>query len=416
MARNLPGFIPVEMEKNRQFSRTSDAFERLVRLMAASFVGFFLLCAPCVARAAAIMVKEGVNLNGNNVLVDSYNSSDPSRSTNGQYDPTKAGDAGDVICSAGITNVGPINSVKIFGRLYIAGSSVALGPNGAVGTHAWQSNYTGFEPGYLVQNTNFPLTNISLPNTAGFFGPTIPPGTNVVLTNPNPPTYQTNVYDHIICGDYYCTNASALWGSTLVACPSSVLVMANGLAMSGHDQITIESGASLILYSGGNCSFGGDGVLMYKPAPASFRVYCTTNVSNVVLAGSPTITGLFDAPDAQVQVLGGGANPTNFCGAITADSLAVYGHVNFHFDEALLQDGIIPPSPSLAANLTSPTMSGIGQFQFNVSGLVGFNSIVESSTDLTDWSPIFTNSLPFTFTDANSTGLSQNFYRVVYTQ
>ena len=155
---------------------------------------------------------------------------------------------------------------------------------------------------------------------------------------------------------------------------------------------------------------------MYTPLPASFRVYCTTNVTNLALSGDDTVAGVFDAPGAQVQINGGGNNLTNFCGAIIADSLAVNGHVNFHFDEALLQQGIVPPSPSLAANLTSPTMLGTGQFEFNVSGVVGFNSIVERSTDLADWAPIFTNSLPFTFIDTNSTGLSQNFYRVVYTQ
>lgn len=412
MARKMPGIIPFEMQKNAQLSRTSSAFERLVHLAAVCFTGFALLYVPCVADAGAIMVKNGISLYGYNLLVDSYNSSDPSKSTNGQYDPTKAGDAGDVICGSGFTNIGSANSVNIFGRLYYSGGSADLGSNGAVGTHAWQSNNTGFEPGYLVQNTNFPFTNISLPDYSPFLGPTIPGGI-VAFTDPTTGNTCTNYYDHIIAADYYCTDPGALTGQTLVAYPS-ILVMVNGFTLSGQDNITIESGASLMLYSGGtNCALLGQGVSMETPVPANFRVYCTTSVTNLDLGGSGTITGVFDAPGAQVQVLGGGANPTNFCGAIIADSFALIGHISFHFDEALLQQGIIPPSPSMAANLTSPTMLSTGQFQFNVSGVVGFNSVVEASTDLTDWSPIFTNSLPFTFTDTNGSGLDQNFYRVV---
>lgn len=396
------------MQRKTQYRLQCGIFARPAHLAAVCIAGLVVLFLnlPEVGHCAVIMVKEGINLNGWGVTVDSYNS------TNGQYGSQQAGDCGDVICVGGLSNSVPVNvNANIYGRVFAGGTNIYLGTNGAVGTHVWQADgNTGFELGYLIQNTNFPFPNITLPDYSGFNGPTIPGGT-VITTNSGTGTYQTNSYDNIICGNWYTTN---FLSNTIVTCPST-LVLPNGYAIGN---LTIVPGASLTVYVGGthSVSISGNSILNESGLPSDFVIYCTADVTNFSISGNAGIITVLIAPNANVSLNAGGNNNTDFSGALMANSLTLNGHWNFHFDQALLQQGLVPQSPSTAANLTSPAISDAGQFQFNVTGIVGSNSVVETSTDLTAWSSIFTNALPFTFTDTNSRGLIQNFYRVVYTQ
>jgi hypothetical protein len=366
-----------------------------------------LLILPEAGYSAAIMVKGNINLNGNNVTIDSYNSSDPSKSTGGQWDPTKAGDAGDVICAGGITNSASIGNADIYGRLYIApGVNVSLGAAGAVGSHAWLlAGNNGIEPGYLVPNTNFSFPTVTLPDYSGFVGPVIPGG-RVVTTNSGVPV--TNSYDDIICGNYFTTNPL---GNTIVTCPST-LVLPNGYSI---QNLTIAPGASLTVYIAGvhSVMIAANTILNQEGLPSDLVVYCTPDVTSLAFSGSAPFAAVLVAPNANTTINGSGNIVMDFSGAVIFNALTMNGHVNFHFDEALVKQGMVP-STSLAATLTAPTMSGSGGFQFNVSGVSGFSYIVESSSDLTDWQPVFTNVSPFTFTDTNSGTVGQNFYRAVY--
>jgi hypothetical protein len=67
---------------------------------------------------------------------------------------------------------------------------------------------------------------------------------------------------------------------------------------------------------------------------------------------------------------------------------------------------VLPPAPVL-----TPAILANGQFQFGVSGVVGYNYAIETSTSLalSDWIPIRTNSLPFSVT--NVIDLPSRFYR-----
>lgn len=404
--------------KDMQFCKQSGGFRRRARIATLCFacVGVGLLNLPEAGYSAAVMVKQAINLTGSDVTVDSYNSSDPVDSVNGQWAASVSGDGGDVICINGISNLVSVGNANIYGRAYVAsGSGVALGANGFIGTHAWAAaGNTGTEAGYLVPNTNFPFRNITLPDYSGFLGPVIPGGTAVTTNFEFPsgiPYPVTNYYDSVISGNYFTTNALR---NTIVTSPST-LVLPNGYAI---DNLTIVPGASLTVYVGGSnsLSMAGNDIVNQAGLPSAFVVYCTSNVTTLALSGNAQFSGVLVAPYADVKLAGGGNNNMDFSGAIMANSLSTYGHWNFHFDEALLQEGIVPPSPPFGAILLAPTMSASGQFQFYVSGMANSNYVVESSTDLTDWLPIFTNSAPFTFTDTNAAPPAQNFYRAVYYQ
>ncbi len=68
-----------------------------------------------------------------------------------------------------------------------------------------------------------------------------------------------------------------------------------------------------------------------------------------------------------------------------------------------------------ASTLTVLPLLNGEQFQFTVSGVPGFNYVIEASTNFIDWEPLVTNTSPFTLTDDQTTNYSARFYRSVYT-
>lgn len=153
-------------------------------------------------------------------------------------------------------------------------------------------------------------------------------------------TYQTNTYDHIICGDYYCPDG--LGGNSIITCPSR-LVLPNGLDMSGSDTITVAPGGSIAVYSGGtDLTVNGNGVINQSGYAANFIVYAADTVTSMdyKVSGNGAFTGVLIAPNAQATMNGGGNSDTNdFNGAIMVDSVKMNGHFQFHYDEALSRIG-----------------------------------------------------------------------------
>jgi hypothetical protein len=68
----------------------------------------------------------------------------------------------------------------------------------------------------------------------------------------------------------------------------------------------------------------------------------------------------------------------------------------------------------VTAAVLTPAAGPGGQFRFTVSGDAGQNYVVQASTNMLDWMPVQTNAAPFVFTDANTAGFSQRFYRAFY--
>jgi len=68
--------------------------------------------------------------------------------------------------------------------------------------------------------------------------------------------------------------------------------------------------------------------------------------------------------------------------------------------------------PFPAPSLTAPTLAG-GQFSFNLAGVAGYEYVIESSTNLTRWQPLQTNTAPFTFSTLTNVAGSQEYFRAV---
>jgi hypothetical protein len=128
----------------------------------------------------AMAARETIDLNGNNILTDSFDSEDPAKSRDGLYDPTRAGSNGDVASNATIMNSVDIGNANIYGRVATGpGGTVALGPNGGVGSHAWQAANPGtMQPEWVTHDSNFTFPDTTIPYTSGL----TPESGNVVET------------------------------------------------------------------------------------------------------------------------------------------------------------------------------------------------------------------------------------------
>lgn len=69
--------------------------------------------------------------------------------------------------------------------------------------------------------------------------------------------------------------------------------------------------------------------------------------------------------------------------------------------------------PGMAAALTRPVRAS-KQFSFLVSGIIGFNYVVQASTNLSNWVTLSTNIAPYTFVDTNAATFSHRYYRTYY--
>ena len=115
----------------------------------------------------------------------------------------------------------------------------------------------------------------------------------------------------------------------------TVLYVPGGVDLSGQAQITILPGASLKLYVNGSVRLFGNGVLNLNTDALHFSVHGMPNCTSIDFGGNAAFTGTVYAPNAHVQMGGGGNNVYDCVGAITARSVGMNGHFNFHYDEML---------------------------------------------------------------------------------
>jgi hypothetical protein len=127
----------------------------------------------------AFAAVDSIQMNGNGLASDSFNSSNPALSTNGQYDSSKTSTNG---------NVGSVYGPVGFGNHNIAGS-LYLGPSASTTVSPGQvsgSIYTDF-------NVSFP--DVVLPASAW-----LPAITTTIG--------RTTLYDFTVSGDYYISGSS----------------------------------------------------------------------------------------------------------------------------------------------------------------------------------------------------------------
>jgi hypothetical protein len=339
---------------------------RLIAQFLFASIGLFQwLWSPQTARAFAIAVSQNVWLSGTNLIVDSFDSSNPVFSTQGRYDPSKARDGGDIFTSSSmIDGIRLGGSARVYGHL-ASGSGGTVNVTGAAAVGDPTFNGGGIQPGWWTNNMNFSMPSVSLPYTSAL----IPHSGYVVSTTYINGTtiYTTNFYDHVLIGGDY-SYGDALSGKTLVISDAR-LVLPNGLQLSNNDRIEIVRGTLEIYCGGATCNIDGQGITNKTGYAGRLLVYCLPSVTNLTLSGGSGFTGVIVAPNADMTINSTGSQ-FDFVGCSMTKSLTNAGNLGFHFDEALYQIGLrISYQPQNLSLLSGGTAS----FRVYVNGIKPFH-------------------------------------------
>lgn len=395
-------------------------FARRSRYAWTTLVSLFVLIATQSVFAqpfkAALIANGNITLGGN-VTIDSFDSLNPTNSTNGKYDPTKRKDGGNVASvghGGAATNLnGPTisigGSVDIYGRVYYyPGDTVLVNGGGTAGSLDWvNSTNFGIETGWSIA-TNLNLSITDAPS---------PPTINAPLPSKQTNYFQgTNIANSYLLtsGSYARSNVFGIASNEKILIQGDVkLYLATNFAMAGQSQIIIGTNSSLTIYGG--ASLGVSGLGIANPGYATNCViYGMERCRSVAisLSGS-SLSFLVYAPYADMTVSSSGSSTLNISGSLLATSILVQGKVSIHCDEAFAP--LVGPPLHIIYPATlypfKPPWT-VGTIWIYVQGPYGYPHAVESSTNLVDWTRETTNISPFSFFFTNSDA-RQFFFRSV---
>jgi len=263
--------------------------------------------------------KTTIDLNGNKLLVDSFDSGDPSYSDpSGMYRATKHKDGVSVASASGFTDVVDVGNANIFGKVATApGGSIDNLKNAYIGSLAFHAtNKSGIEAGWVSDDSDLTFVPVVAPVSGAT--PPIVSGT-MVLGNG---IYEVGSLD-----------------SAIMVTGEATLIVRTSFAIKGGNGIELAPGAKLNIYNYADKADFGSGT--YNATSGSratnLRYYGMPSNKEVNFNGNVTFVGVVYAPDADLSANGGGS-AVNIMGATTTYSVTMGGGYQFHFDEALLRE------------------------------------------------------------------------------
>ena len=446
------------------------------------------------SHAQALAARGNIDLKGNDIASDRYDSSAPDYPGYWTNSIRKAG--GDIVTDSSITN-----SFLSLGNAHIAGhvksgptGFLQFGPSSSVGDLAWVDSATpGIEPGWFANDVNVSFPDVSIPNVPWMVTGSLGGGGSG--TAPNGKTY-SHIFLNFANGGYYVLNDS---GDIYVGTNVTVTVyVKNSVGTFAPTNLYVagagtNSGKLVAYIDATNVYLSTD--WPQSSLPADLILLGTANCTSLSYRGNGDFMGVIYAPSADFQWAGGGSGvPLDVLGSFVAKSIQLNGHYHFHFDEALYKLSVplllfasppqncaavigqntnltvytLGPGPlgyqwqfagnsipdptngflsltniqatnaglyqviitnlsgavtsqvqlavydSPTPTLQAPALSSNNQFQVSVAGVPGFNYALETSTDLTNWIRLTTNTSTYLFSDTNAASLTQCFYRAVY--
>jgi hypothetical protein len=320
----------------------------------------FSQTSPDYLIGGGLLAITSMDFKGHTVLVDSYDSSDSTKSwfgpngTNyiykgnyyGVYTNTmRTADAvvGTLSANSGIINVGV---ASICGYVNTGpGGTANVNNNGSVGDVNWviTTSTHGIQPGHARDDMNTSFPNVGLPTPTNAIQNTwlpvpVPAGGS---TNIGGTTYYymiTNnpAYANITNGVYYSIDSIAK--SIFVNASNVVLYLTNGMSLGSHDVFVLTNG-NIKIYTGGAISAGAQSTInnsiAYAPA---FGIFGLSSCASMDFSGQGSGYLYVYAPQATVSFSGGG----DVYGAYICHDITVNGNYNFHFDVVLKT--LLPPS------------------------------------------------------------------------
>jgi hypothetical protein len=296
-----------------------------------------------------------VNFNGNNVIIDSFDSGDPYHSdwqTNKTYHgtnyygtyPANPGNNTSVSApdyayepfmrkdNAFVTTDGAVINVgngDVWGYANTApGGTTSVGANGSVGDVFYVPTQ-GIQAGHGFSDMNVIFPDVILPTNSWT--------TLSKLNGGSAYTYGGYTFKYVINsgGNYQIT--SQVSDPIYIQGTNVVLYLPAGLNWHGNSgTIWLETNSDVTIYSGNDIDTSGqigiNNISQYAPA---FAIYGLPSCHNITFGGQATITAYVYAPSAALALNGGGSGYYHSVGAFFVKSVVLTGNMGFHYDEAL---------------------------------------------------------------------------------
>ena len=285
--------------------------------------------------AKGMVAKGVIDLGGNNIRTDSYDATIAAFNTGGRYDSTKFRDNGDIATNGQLINVG---NADIYGRASTGpGGIIALGSQGTIGSTAWHANPANAgesQPGWTDDDMNVQFPDVRHPYNGTGLGPVFDLPNPLLAPNGN---IDGENYSIILnTPGYYRINEISGMDKRIYVGADVTLLVGELNMTGGNAGIMIATNASMNLYvMGATATIGGQGVMNASGVAAKFSYWGMPSNTRLNLQGNGEFAGTVYAPQAQLNLGGGGSTLTDFMGASVTGSVKINGHFNFHYDESL---------------------------------------------------------------------------------
>lgn len=275
---------------------------------------------------AGILAKGNIDLEGEGTI-DSFDSSDSTKSTGGQYDAAKKQVNGNVATIGGAGSSVTVG-MDVYGDIATAPSATVTmdgGSMGATTVSAQRSTTTADaqSKGWLTSDASYDIPDVTLPSglNSAFFSGSV---TNSTTLN----------------GGDYKINKINLTGSSVLTIQSTVrLYVTNTINISDTAKIVVAAGATLEVYVAKNVTISGQGVVNNSGNASKVLFYgLPTSTSWDLTSNDGTWIGAIYAPQASLSYTLNGENGYHH-GAIVTSSFSLNGNINIHYDEALRNTG-----------------------------------------------------------------------------
>lgn len=266
----------------------------------------------------AIVAQGRVAMNNWQIVVDSYDSRDPAKSTGGKYDAAKRQQNGDVATNGQIVDAG---SAQIYGSVLTNDGTITGAQNitGEQRTDFYQEllpvqkptwSATSGTPTYIDSTTTVTGGTKDSP-TRVKVGAIKLEGGNKTLTLAPPATGGEGYIEIWVVGD---------------------------IDLSGNGAVNIKANTNVKIYVEGSVKITGNGMVNETQRAPNLQLLGVTPLNGATpsfsLAGNGSFTGAVYAPSHAIALSGGGSDG-NYYGSIVGNTVSMSGHTAVHYDEAL---------------------------------------------------------------------------------
>ncbi len=301
--------------------------------------------------ANGLVAKEAITFNSNTASVDSWNSdpdNDPATAAV-PYSDAVSRDYGSVASvSQESVNLG---NADIWGYVGTGGDDPDVGPNGTISDFGTpKRSKTGTKDFTRVDKTfkqDFPPVVAPTGISPNIISSTI----SGAMTLPAVGDHTSIDPNDGVAKYFYQLPAVSLSGNGQILTISDNVVLlptaSSAISVSGKGTIAIAKNASLAIYTEGDISISGNGVINGSASatdanqPKNFQIWGTNTTpggQSVSVSGNGVFSGIGYVPNGSFTVNGGGSSG-DAQGAFVAKTVTLHGGVVFHYDESLKNFG-----------------------------------------------------------------------------